>query len=94
MSFQDAIFVTRTLDVRYLWIDSLCVCQDNLRDWEREVAKMASVYSNSYFDNISNWCQGRYGRLLSSSECEGVRRDRLFQQERRKGNFVRIRSPA
>jgi Heterokaryon incompatibility protein (HET) len=47
-SFQDAVVVTRTMAVRYLWIDSLCICQDDLRDWEREAAKMASVYSNAY----------------------------------------------
>jgi hypothetical protein len=47
-TFQDAVVVTRTMAVRYLWIDSLCICQDDLRDWEREAAKMASVYSNAY----------------------------------------------
>jgi hypothetical protein len=47
-SFKDAIVVTRTLGIRYLWIDSLCICQDDYKDWEKEAAKMGSVYSNSY----------------------------------------------
>jgi len=47
-TFQDAIILTRELDVRYIWIDSLCICQDDGDDWDRESAKMASVYSNSY----------------------------------------------
>jgi hypothetical protein len=47
-TFQDAIVVARTLGVRYLWIDSLCICQDDLEDWQRESAKMAQVYKNSY----------------------------------------------
>ncbi|KAF2670488.1 HET-domain-containing protein, partial [Microthyrium microscopicum] len=47
-TFQDAIFVTRALGIRYLWIDSLCICQDDRADWERESAKMASVYSNAH----------------------------------------------
>lgn len=47
-TFQDAIAVTRTLGVRYLWVDSLCICQDDEGDWERESAKMSSIYSNSY----------------------------------------------
>jgi hypothetical protein len=47
-SFKDAIVVARALGIRYLWIDSLCICQDDYNDWEREAAKMGSVYSNSY----------------------------------------------
>jgi hypothetical protein len=47
-TFQDAIVVTRALGVRYLWIDSLCICQDDRDDWDRESAKMHSIYHNSY----------------------------------------------
>lgn len=46
--FQDAIIITRQLGLRYLWIDSLCIIQDSLRDWETEATKMASIYQNSY----------------------------------------------
>ncbi len=46
--FQDAVIITRQLGLRYLWIDSLCIIQDSLRDWETEAAKMASIYQNSY----------------------------------------------
>jgi Heterokaryon incompatibility protein (HET) len=28
-TFQDAIEVCRTIDIRYIWIDSLCIIQDN-----------------------------------------------------------------
>ena len=27
-TFRDAIFITRMLSVRYLWVDSLCILQD------------------------------------------------------------------
>jgi hypothetical protein len=47
-SFRDSIVITRLLGVRYLWIDSICICQDDGEDWERESAKMTSVYMNSY----------------------------------------------
>lgn len=47
-SFQDAVYVTRMLNIRYLWIDSLCIVQDDEDDWERESAKMASIYQNAY----------------------------------------------
>jgi len=47
-TYQDAIFITRLLGIRYLWIDSLCICQDDNGDWQRESAKMGLVYSNAY----------------------------------------------
>ena len=42
-TFQDAITVTRKLGFQYLWIDSLCILQDVLEDWEIEASKMASI---------------------------------------------------
>lgn len=47
-SFQDAVYITRQLNIRYLWIDSLCIIQDDEDDWEIESAKMASIYQNAY----------------------------------------------
>ncbi|KAH6647851.1 heterokaryon incompatibility protein-domain-containing protein [Truncatella angustata] len=47
-TFQDAIQVTKELGIRYLWIDSLCIVQDDLNDWKREAKRMASIYQNSY----------------------------------------------
>ncbi|KAF5659690.1 hypothetical protein FDENT_13876 [Fusarium denticulatum] len=45
---QDVIKLARELNVRYLWIDSICICQGDYDDWERESAKMLSIYANSY----------------------------------------------
>ena len=33
--------------MRYLWIDSLCIVQDDERDWEFQASRMASIYSCS-----------------------------------------------
>lgn len=46
--YQDAIIITRQLGLRYIWIDSLCIIQDSLRDWETESSKMSSIYQDSY----------------------------------------------
>ncbi|KAM6522817.1 hypothetical protein FALCPG4_012431 [Fusarium falciforme] len=46
-SFQDAIKVTRHLGIRYLWIDSLCICQDDPDDWAREAAAMQRIYAGA-----------------------------------------------
>lgn len=47
-TFRDAIDITRRLGIRYLWIDCLCIIQDDPQDWEREAAAMTRVYRNSY----------------------------------------------
>ena len=45
-SFQDAVDITRSLGVRYLWIDALCILQDSDDDWKQESANMADIYLN------------------------------------------------
>jgi hypothetical protein len=47
-TFKDAIEVAKGLDLRFLWIDSLCIVQDDAHDWRRESAMMASVYSRAH----------------------------------------------
>jgi hypothetical protein len=46
-TFQDAVFITRQLGYRYIWIDALCIIQDDLKDWEMESACMAQIYHDS-----------------------------------------------
>ncbi|OCL04920.1 hypothetical protein AOQ84DRAFT_414846, partial [Glonium stellatum] len=46
-TFRDAIVVTRALGLSYLWIDSLCIVQDDKREWHRESALMSGVYGNA-----------------------------------------------
>lgn len=47
-AYRDAIALTKRLDVRYIWIDALCIIQDSQKDWERECSKMADTYTNAY----------------------------------------------
>jgi hypothetical protein len=47
-TFLDAVHIARTLEIRYLWIDSLCIIQDDVEDWEKEAAEMGYLYLNAY----------------------------------------------
>lgn len=49
VTFQDVMILARSLGIEYIWIDAMCIVQDDVEDWNREAALMASVYSNSYF---------------------------------------------
>lgn len=61
-TFKDAVSITRQLNARFLWIDSLCIIQDSKEDWEAEAAQMANVFPNSCVtlaaSASSNWSEG------------------------------------
>lgn len=46
-TFQDAVLVTRALEIHYLWIDSLCIIQGDAADWAKEAAIMGDIFKNS-----------------------------------------------
>ena len=54
-TFQDAIYVTRCLGFRYLWIDSLCIVQDSPEDWSKESGTMHAVYANCVLTIAASW---------------------------------------
>jgi len=45
--FQDAIIVARRINIDYLWIDSLCIVQDDDEDWAMQSSQMANIYGSS-----------------------------------------------
>jgi hypothetical protein len=47
-TFKDSVILSDSLGLRYVWIDSLCIIQDDANDWAREAAQMASVYRNAH----------------------------------------------
>jgi hypothetical protein len=53
-TFLDAIIVARHLGIRYVWIDSLCIMQEDQDDWARESGRMTDVYCNAYLVIAAN----------------------------------------
>jgi len=45
---RDAVKVCEALGLRFLWIDSLCIVQNDVKDWERESEQMGSIYLHSF----------------------------------------------
>jgi hypothetical protein len=41
---KDAAAITKRLGFRYLWVDRLCIIQDNPVDWQTEAQKMGRIY--------------------------------------------------
>ena len=67
-TFAEAISVCRKLGLRYLWIDSFCIVQDDVDDWIREAALMDYVYRRA-------WCN--IAAAASHNSSEGLFRERI-----------------
>ncbi|RTE83031.1 hypothetical protein BHE90_002463 [Fusarium euwallaceae] len=45
---QDAVISTHRLGIQYIWIDSLCIVQDDSNEKAQDIAQMGEVYSQAY----------------------------------------------
>ncbi|CAG9987308.1 unnamed protein product [Clonostachys byssicola] len=50
---QNAIDLVKSIGQRYLWIDALCLIQDDMRDVNLGIELMNSIYSGSYFTLVA-----------------------------------------
>ncbi|KAJ3540687.1 hypothetical protein NM208_g4951 [Fusarium decemcellulare] len=71
LTFRQAILVCRSLRIRYLWIDSICIIQsgDNGDDWLLHAREMSTIYTfctlNIAAEHASNPNQGLFiNRML------------------------------
>ncbi|KAH7397470.1 heterokaryon incompatibility protein-domain-containing protein, partial [Pyrenochaeta sp. MPI-SDFR-AT-0127] len=56
-TIRDAIQVTKQLGIKYLWVDSLCILQDDEEDKARNLPQMRSIYQLALL-TISAACAG------------------------------------
>ncbi|KAL5363597.1 heterokaryon incompatibility protein-domain-containing protein [Aspergillus floccosus] len=47
-TYQDVVDIAIKLNIDYLWIDALCIIQDNPADKSRQLRQMGDIYKNSY----------------------------------------------
>ncbi|KAI1410900.1 HET-domain-containing protein [Hypoxylon sp. FL1857] len=66
-TFQDAVKFTRSLGVKYLWIDTICIIQGDRDDWSREAGRMFHVYGNSYVTLVGLYGDSSTSGLRSTS---------------------------
>ncbi|KAJ5257138.1 transcription factor Zn C2H2 [Penicillium angulare] len=67
--FMDVLEVAKRLDVKYVWIDSLCIIQegDAGLDWDNEAVKMAEYYENSLITVMATSATREHGLFPISS---------------------------
>tara|TARA_R110002003_G_scaffold37_3_gene2140 strand:+ start:5114 stop:5719 length:606 start_codon:yes stop_codon:yes gene_type:complete len=47
-TFRDTLDVTRNLGIEYIWIDSLCIVQNDQEEKNQEIPRMGSIYGGAY----------------------------------------------
>lgn len=73
-TFQDAIRLTAVIGFQYLWIDSLCIIQDDTEDWHRESAKMAAIYGTGTITISATSAKNSHGGCGLSPKPQSVKR--------------------
>jgi hypothetical protein len=71
-TFQQAIMLTESLGIEYIWIDSLCIIQDDKNDWANECSRMTSVYMNSFINIGANAARDSRGGLFQQRSWKSV----------------------
>jgi hypothetical protein len=52
-TIEDAMTVCSLLKMHYLWVDALCIEQDNKEDQDRQINQMDKIYANAYFTIVA-----------------------------------------
>jgi hypothetical protein len=67
-TLQDAVQVCRQLTIRYLWIDALCIIQDDESDKAREISQMALIYNRATLVIAASRAKSVYDGFLADIE--------------------------
>lgn len=65
---QDAIELTADLGERYLWVDALCILQDDVDDLAVQTSQMDQVYSGAVFTIIAASGDGSHSGLAGTAQ--------------------------
>jgi hypothetical protein len=63
-TIRHAVEVTQKLGFRYLWVDALCIVQDDASDWETEASRMCDVYQDATLTIAGSESDDRYTGLF------------------------------
>jgi hypothetical protein len=47
-TLKDAMEITRGLNLEYIWIDRICIVQDDVDDWTEQASLIAKIYASAY----------------------------------------------
>ncbi|KAJ3544687.1 hypothetical protein NM208_g2931 [Fusarium decemcellulare] len=99
-TLRDAVRVCRELGLRYLWVDALCIVQDDPEDKAFEIGNMANIYQNSSVAIMASRAKGVEEGFLHPRAPFGARdnspgfRLPYKSKDGRTGSVILIEEPA
>ncbi|KAJ5609099.1 hypothetical protein N7528_009666 [Penicillium herquei] len=91
--YRDACSIATSLGIRYLWIDRLCVVQDDPADREAELSKIAEIYLNASATITRKHVSAMSMKPRFTSECKLVFEPYSVLCHRCDSNRTRATSP-
>ncbi|KAH4164750.1 hypothetical protein HBI24_171850 [Parastagonospora nodorum] len=90
-TFREAMEICLRLNIRYLWIDALCIIQQDIDDWKEAAATMADIYENAFLTiaatKSSDSEGGCFSRLTSRDQATRLESSGLYASKRVKPYF-------
>lgn len=71
-TIKDAIRVTRELGIDYLWVDSLCIVQDDEVEKMNQIAQMSQIFEGAYITIAASQASSGSDGFLSSVNSHGL----------------------
>ena len=68
IAFQDAAAMAWSLDIHYIWIDTLCIIQDDAADWEDQAAKMGQIFEGAAITLAASLSPDPYQTFFTARE--------------------------
>jgi hypothetical protein len=81
-TFQHAANVLQLLGLEYIWIDSLCIIQDDKQDWNTESKRMGGIYGSSAINIAATSAKDGNGGLFFAKPDATMQTYRLKVQQR------------
>ncbi|KAJ2900955.1 HET-domain-containing protein [Zalerion maritima] len=92
-TITDAIEITRNVGIPYLWVDALCIIQDDRQDWAEQSALMGDIYADATVVIAAHASKTAAGGCLSFSETRGYELNRIHIPDLGKDSILSIQEP-
>lgn len=92
-TLSDAIKVCRKVGLRYIWIDALCIVQDDSQDKAREINQMGRVYKDATLTIMAASAKSVYEGFLDDAKIDAPDAKLPFYIDKDSFGAVFVRSP-
>ncbi len=68
-TIHDVVRLCASIGIRYLWVDSMCIVQDDVESKMEQINAMSSIYANAYLTLVALMSEGANSGIPRVSQC-------------------------